>query len=233
MFVSVSVASGVGYVISDQLLQVANDLPGYRQNIDNKIKALRTPGKGVLGRAAENVKEIGKELSAPADLPTEGTARTRAGQVTAASPLAVRVIEAPASELLYLRAVAQPFLGPLAKLGIVLIFTVFLLVEEADLRNRIFRLAGLGRLNVMTQAMEDGARRVSRYMVLQLLVNLGFGVLCGLGLYVIGVPYAALWGAVYRRCCALCLTSGPLPPERCRSCFRSQSLTAGGRRFWY
>ena len=68
-----------------------------------------------------------------------------------------------------MRDVAQPFLGPLAKLGIVLIFTVFLLVEETDLRNRIFRLAGLNRLNVMTQAVEDGTRRVSRYLVLQLL----------------------------------------------------------------
>jgi predicted PurR-regulated permease PerM len=196
MFVSVSVACGVGYVISNQLLQVASDLPGYRQNIDNKIKALRTPGKGVLGRAAQNVKEIGKELATPADAPTEAVARTRAGQIAATNPLAVRVVEAPGNELLYVRDVAQPFLGPLAKLGIVLIFTVFLLVEETDLRNRIFRLAGLNRLNVMTQAVEDGTRRVSRYLVLQLLVNLAFGVLCGIGLYVIGVPYAALWGAV-------------------------------------
>jgi predicted PurR-regulated permease PerM len=196
MLVSVSFACGVGYVISRQLLQVASDLPGYRENIDNKIRALRTPGKGALGRAAQNVEEIGKELSAPADAPIEAATRTRAPQVTTANPLAVRVVEAPASELLYLRNVAQPFLGPLAKFGIVLIFTLFLLVEEADLRNRIFRLAGLSRLNVMTQAVEDGTRRVSRYLVLQLLVNLGFGILCGLGLFVIGVPYAALWGAV-------------------------------------
>lgn len=196
MFVSVSIACGVGYVISNQLLQVASDLPGYRQNIDNKIKALRTSGKSVLGRAAQNVKEIGKELATPVDAPTEAVARTRAGQIAATNPLAVRVVEAPGNELLYVRDVTQPFLGPLAKLGIVLIFTVFLLVEETDLRNRIFRLAGLNRLNVMTQAVEDGTRRVSRYLVLQLLVNLGFGVLCGIGLYAIGVPYAALWGAV-------------------------------------
>ncbi len=196
MLVSVSFAGGVGYVISRQLLQVASALPGYRENIDNRIRALRTPGKGALGRAAQNVEEIGKELSAPAEPPIEPAERTRGAQVTTANPLAVRVVEAPASELLYLRNVAHPFLGPLARFGIVLIFTLFLLVEEADLRNRIFRLAGLSRLNVMTQAVEDGTRRVSRYLVLQLLVNLGFGVLCGVGLYVIGVPYAALWGAV-------------------------------------
>jgi predicted PurR-regulated permease PerM len=196
ILVSVSIAGGLGYVISSQLLQVAGDLPGYRQNVDNKIKALRTPGKSVLGRAAQNVKEIGKELAAPADAPIEAVARNRAGQIMPANPVAVRVVEAPGNELLYLRYVAEPFLGPLAKLGIVLIFTVFMLVEEADLRNRIFHLAGLNRLNVMTQAVEDGTRRVSRYLVLQLLVNLGFGALCAIGLYAIGVPYAALWGAV-------------------------------------
>jgi predicted PurR-regulated permease PerM len=196
MLVLVSIASCVGYVISNQLLQVASDLPGYRENIDNKIKALRTPGKGAFGRAAQSVKEIGKELATPAEAPTEASTRPRPGQV-ASNPLAVRVVEAPeGNELLYLRDVAQPFLGPLAECGIVLIFSVFLLVEEADLRNRVFRLAGLSRLNIMTRAMEDGTRRVSRYLVLQLLVNLGFGLLCGIGLYAIGVPYAALWGAV-------------------------------------
>ena len=78
MFVSVSIACGVGYVISHQLLQVATDLPGYRENIDNKIKSLRTSGKGArLGRAAQSVKEIGKELAVSADPAIEAAARTR------------------------------------------------------------------------------------------------------------------------------------------------------------
>jgi methanogenic corrinoid protein MtbC1 len=78
----------------------------------------------------------------------------------------------------------------------VLIFSVFLLTEQNDLRNRIFRLAGLDHLNVMTQAFDDATRRVSRYLLMQLLVNAIFGVLCGTGLYFIGVPSAVLWGAV-------------------------------------
>ena len=78
----------------------------------------------------------------------------------------------------------------------VLIFTVFLLIKHADLRNRLFRLAGLGRLNVMTEALDDATRRVSRYLRMQLLVNAGFGVLFGIGLYLIGIPYVVLWGTV-------------------------------------
>jgi hypothetical protein len=78
----------------------------------------------------------------------------------------------------------------------VLIFTVFMLLKREDLRNRLLRLAGLGQLNLMTQAIDDASNRVSRYLLMQFLVNAGFGTLFGFGLYLIGVPYAALWGVV-------------------------------------
>ena len=78
----------------------------------------------------------------------------------------------------------------------VLIFTVFMLLKREDLRNRLLRLAGLGQLNLMTQALDDASGRVSRYLLMQFLVNAGFGTLFGFGLYCIGVPYPALWGVV-------------------------------------
>ena len=78
----------------------------------------------------------------------------------------------------------------------VLIFTIFMLLKREDLRNRLLRLAGLGQLNLMTQALDDASGRVSRYLLMQFLVNAGFGTLFGLGLYCIGVPNAALWGVV-------------------------------------
>ena len=55
---------------------------------------------------------------------------------------------------------------------------------------------GLDQLNVMTQALDDATQRVSRYLLMQLLVNVVFGLLCGVGLYLIGIPYAPLWGSV-------------------------------------
>jgi hypothetical protein len=90
----------------------------------------------------------------------------------------------------------KPFLAPLAIFGMVLIFSLYLLIEPNDLRDRMFRLVGVHQLNVMTQALTDATRRVSRYLMLQLLVNICFGALCATGLYLIGVPYPALWGAV-------------------------------------
>ena len=198
MIVSITIAGGISYVIFDQLVQVANELPAYRENIHNKLTALRTPNKGALGRAAESVKELGKELTTPPPEPPEASPpRGRAERTnTPVNPLPVQVVEPPANGLVYVRDLTQPFLGPLAILGIVLVFTVFLLVEEVDLRNRLFRLAGLNRLNVVTQALDDATHRVSRYLMLQFLVNAAFGVISGTGLYLIGVPYAALWGTV-------------------------------------
>jgi predicted PurR-regulated permease PerM len=199
MVLFLSIASGIGYVILNQLVEVATELPAYRENIDNKLRALRTPNKGPLGKAAQSVQELGKELTAPApETPAPAAPRTRSGRASAPAtgPVPVQVVPAPANELVYLRDVTKPFLAPLAELGIVLVFTLFLLVEESDLRNRIFRLAGLSRLNLMTEAVADGTRRISRYLMLQFLVNAGFGLLCGIGLHLIGVPYAALWGAV-------------------------------------
>ncbi len=194
--VSMAAVGGISYVIFNQIVQVATELPSYQENIDNKIRALRMRDSGALGRAAKSVQKLGKELDTVEDTPAPASTARAARVNTPANPLPVQVIEPQPNALIYVRDVTRPCLGARAVLGIVLVFTLFLLVEESDLRNRLFRLAGMSRLNVMTQALDDATKRVSRYLMLQFLVNAAFGALCGLGLYLIGVPYAALWGAV-------------------------------------
>jgi len=66
-----------------------------------------------------------------------------------------------------LRALATPFLAPVGLAGIVIIFTIFMLIKREDLRNRALRLVGLGQISVMTQALDDAAQRVSRYLLMQ------------------------------------------------------------------
>ena len=181
------------WVLADQLLSVANDLPHYRENIRRKIQSIHSPStKGSFGRAAESVKEIGKEISRAPVLGLEPPSR-RVNQV--------EVITPEPSELQQIRDWFSPLIGPLGMAGIVIIFTVFMLIEKEDLRNRLLRLGGLGRLNEMTKALDDAARRVSRYLLMQLLVNAAFGLVFGIGLYFIGIPSAALWGttaAIFR-----------------------------------
>src|SRR5674476_240350 len=200
MLMSMAGAGAIGWVIFNDLVDVANQLPQYQQNIHKKLEAIRAPNTGAVGRAAASVKELGKELASPPAPVAPPMASNRAGPRiapnAASGPLPVQVVEKPANELLYVRDMIQPFLGPLGVFGMVVIFSLFLMIGHNDLRDRLFRLVGVSQLNVMTQALNDATSRVSKYLLLQLLVNVGFGVLCGTGLFLIGVPYAVLWGAV-------------------------------------
>lgn len=180
---------GFAWMISSQLIEVANQLPQYRANIHSKIEALRLPSTGALGQAAESVREVTQEF-------TDGPRTAAEASNKARPPAPVEIVQPPANELAYLRDLVRPFLKPLAETGIVLIFCIFILIEREDLRNRLLRLAGLSQLNVMTKAIDDAAQRVSRYLLMQLLVNTCFGTLFGIGLYFIGVPNALLWGVV-------------------------------------
>ena len=195
---SIAVAGVIGWMIANQLVDVANQLPLYRQNIHAKIGAFHMPVTGQLGQAAASVKEIGRELSNPA---ATSPAPLVAGQSrkqpkAPAPPTPVRVIEPSASGWAELRDLGTPILAPLGRAGMVVIFTVFMLLKREDLRNRLLRLAGLGQLNLMTQALDDASARVSKYLLMQFLVNAGFGALFGFGLYAIGVPNPGLWGVV-------------------------------------
>ena len=200
MLMSMAGAGAIGWVIFNDLVDVANQLPQYQQNIHKKLEAIRAPNTGAVGRAAASVKELGKELASPPAPVAPPMASNRAGPRiapnAASGPLPVQVVEKPANELLYVRDMIQPFLGPLGVFGMVVIFSLFLMIGHNDLRDRLFRLVGVSQLNVMTQALNDATSRVSKYLLLQLLVNVGFGVLCGTGLFLIGVPYAVLCGAV-------------------------------------
>lgn len=112
---------------------------------------------------------------------------------TGPAPMPVEVVN-PIS----IHEVASSFLGPLlSPLGtaaIVIVFVIFILLEREDLRNRLIRLVGSQQLNLTTQALDDAAFRVSRYLQMQLLINASFGLIIALGLFIIGLPNAILWG---------------------------------------
>jgi predicted PurR-regulated permease PerM len=218
MFLSVAAVGGMGWVVANQLLEVANALPRYRLNIRNKIEALHLPPDSAVGRATESVKEIGDEfsgsergaavspgsLSGPRSQPAPPPG-SKAGLQAAleaktaaqpAAPLPVQVVRVPANGWQYLGEALGPALRPLGTAGMVVIFTLFILIEQEDLRNRLLRLGGLAQLNAITLALDDASRRISRYLVMQFLVNACFGVCFGAGLFLIGIPNAPLWGVM-------------------------------------
>ena len=93
-----------------------------------------------------------------------------------------------------MQTIAGTALSPLETTFIVVVFVIFILLQREDLRNRFIRLAGSSDLQRTTLAMNDAAGRLSRFFLVQTLVNASFGVIIAVGLYFIGLPSPILWG---------------------------------------
>lgn len=110
------------------------------------------------------------------------------------------LVERPRSRsqpwLQLLPSVVGPLIEPLATLAIVVVLSVFMMIGRDDLRNRVLALLGKAKLTRTTQLLGDSSSRLGRFLLGLLAVNFGFAVTFAVGLYFIGVPYAALWGSV-------------------------------------
>jgi predicted PurR-regulated permease PerM len=196
-----SLAGGVGWIVARQVIAVINDLPNYRENIHDKLASLHAPTGGGLGLTVKSIREIGAEISnetepKPVKVPRTWREREQARLEAEKEPVPVRVVPPTPTRGEYLREYAVPVLKPIGALSLVLIFSFYMMVKREDLRNRLLLLAGRGRLNLMTQALNEAAGRISQYLITNVLVNAGYGVLFGVGLYLLHVPNATLWGAL-------------------------------------
>ncbi|HEX3729509.1 MAG TPA: AI-2E family transporter [Opitutaceae bacterium] len=188
--VALGICVGLGWIVFVQAFNVVEELPKYETNIEAKIEKLHRPNtSGALSDAAGLMARIEKELKAQ----PEALAPRSAGGANQA-PVPVEVEPARSSFLDLTRSVLTPLLGPLADAGIVAIFVVAILLQRDDLRARFIRLARAEGLDESVRAINDAGGRVSRYLVMQLVVNACYGVPVALGLYFIGVPNASLWG---------------------------------------
>ena len=188
----------LGSLLASQLTQLAGDLPRYQSTISEKIQSFRdtSAGRGTLERASGMLKDLSKELDKPKDGETAPSLGSRLGAKAPAPlmPVPVEVRQPDPGALESLRALISPLLHPLATTGIIIIFVIFILLQREDLRNRLIRLAGSHDLQRTTAALDDAASRLSRLFLIQLLVNGTFGVVIGIGLWLIGIPSAILWG---------------------------------------
>jgi predicted PurR-regulated permease PerM len=186
----------MGSLLATQLTQLAGDLPRYQSTISEKIQSFRetTAGRGTLERASGMLKDLSKELEKPKDA-AAGTGSILSPKAPAPlTPVPVEVRQPDPSALESLQSLISPLLHPLATTGIIIIFVIFILLQREDLRNRLIRLAGSHDLQRTTAALDDAAGRLSRLFLIQLLLNGTFGVVIGLGLWLIGIPSAILWG---------------------------------------
>jgi predicted PurR-regulated permease PerM len=185
----------MGSLLATQLAQLAGDLPRYQSTISEKIQSFRetTAGRGTLERASGMLKDLSKELDKPKEAASALGVGAGAKGATP-KPVPVEVLQPDPGALESLQSLISPLLHPLATTGIIVIFVIFILLQREDLRNRLIRLAGSHDLQRTTAALDDAASRLSRLFLIQLLLNGSFGIVIGIGLWVIGVPSAILWG---------------------------------------
>jgi predicted PurR-regulated permease PerM len=192
LIIFLMVVSLVGWVVVGQLYSLATELPLYRENIHSKWRTLNPIGLSKLGKAKELISEVTGDL-APAQSKTASNGRL---QQKSERPVPVEVRQPEPTPIQVLKDAAGSVLQPLATAFIVIIFVLFMLISREDLRDRVLRLAGSGRLYVTTQLLDDAAHRVSRYLRMQLGVNAIYGALVGTGLLLIGVPHALVWAVL-------------------------------------
>ncbi|POR42681.1 AI-2E family transporter [Methylobacterium sp. V23] len=189
-------AASLATLIGVQLADIAKDVPRYRSTIERKIEGLNdTPA----GRLAGYVASIGRTMHESHEEPKpeakpEPKSDSQANPAPPEKAILVEVKERVPGPVTMAGTLISPILHPLATIGIVFVVLLFLLMQREDLRDRMIRLAGSSDLHRTTVAMDDAAKRLSRYFLVQLGLNAAFGLVVGIGLYGLGVPNPVLWG---------------------------------------
>ena len=189
-------------VLSTQILTLTAELQTYRENLVEKARWVSSLGQGTttLQRASDAVEAIDDAIRREFDDPTKQTASPRGGITT--TPTAPPATDAnpdaqpTEAEPNSLMAIFDKISGPGTTFALTLLFTMFLLLQYEDIRDRIIRLAGTENLSGTTAAMSDAGSRLSKLFLTQAVLNVTFGIVTGIVLAVIGVPNPILWGVV-------------------------------------
>jgi predicted PurR-regulated permease PerM len=187
-----SLVGGIGWTVMRQLTALAYELPRYQENLKQKISDLRELGTSpVIDRVLRTIKEVTGELQRaprPKLEPLAGGELKVGPKEEPEKPVPV-VVQSP-SVLWQLPSLLES----LATAGLVIVLVIFILIRHADLRSRLLHLAGYNHLTTATKAVDEASQRISRYLLMQSIINGSFGLAAGLGFFLIGVPYALLWG---------------------------------------
>ncbi|WP_198963471.1 AI-2E family transporter [Sinorhizobium fredii] len=182
--------SAFSIILAVQVSEVAQNLPTYQYNIIEKIRVLKEAGSEsqIVERLSRVVERISTEISRPKpETPVSPAPEPEQ------KPLLVEIFS-PDRPLQTLRNIIEPLLGPLATTGLVIVVVIFMLFEREELRDRFIRLVGYGDLHRTTEALQDAAARVGRYLLMQSVVNITYGIPLAIGLWLLGIPNAVLWG---------------------------------------
>lgn len=181
MVMALGAVGGAGYVVYDQFAELSGELSQYTSSMRKKVSELRMGNDAAIRQFTRTMDRVTEQFYNDPDQRN-------------AQP--VRLVPQKLSPTQRLRDMTGAVFEPLASAFIVVVLVAFLLGQREDLRDRFIRLIGAGNVTMTTRLMNEAAFRVSQFLVWQTLINIAFGVLVALGLYWIGVPYAALWGGI-------------------------------------
>ena len=171
--------------MSTQALDLLNALPKYRDNIHAKWAAIQQGPPGPLNPAFRNLGSLINDLGRV----------TASGEATEhPEPTKVQIVGGPQTALAVIGNSVVPVFGPVGEFAVVVVLVVFILLERKRLRNRFLRLIGHSRFATTTLAIDESGSRLSGFLLGQLLVNTAFAIVLVLGLSLIGIPNAILWG---------------------------------------
>lgn len=189
-----AIVFALGMMVATQLRQLTSDLPRYQTTLGEKIHDLRetVAGSGLI-KGSAILKDMTKTFDGPDRGNPPDAAQLQQSPV-ARKPVPVEIRQPDPGSTDTLLAVLAPLVTPITTTAIIIVFVIFFLLQREDLRNRFIRLAGTRDLERTTAALDDAGQRLARFFVTQLIVNSVFGAIIGVGLALIGVPSAPLWG---------------------------------------
>ena len=195
---------GVGTLllaVYSQVSALVMVLPEKKGDIVKKIRFFTGHGPSALGTLTnlledinktvqdpENDKKEGKEVEPPLD---QKSLEKKKEDTNAPVPVTV---QPSISNKLDLGAVALSVQHILGFVTLTIGLCGSMLIRREDLRNRLISLMGQGNVTSTTRAMEEVNKRISRYLLGQVILNGAFGLLFGVGLLCLQVEYALLWG---------------------------------------
>jgi predicted PurR-regulated permease PerM len=182
---SALVLGSIGWIVSREVAGFVQELPQYTGRFKAKIEAIRSSGQGPMWKAVE---KAAQDMSGALD------AKPEAGQDAAQNPQPVAVQPETHPWLARLPSFLSSLAESLGGFALTIFLLLFMLLKREDLRSRVIWLIGYGRVTVTTKALDDAGQRLSRYLLMQAVVNGVFGLSLGIGLWFIGLDYAFLWG---------------------------------------
>lgn len=179
--------TGMGLYLGKQVQALSKDLPTYQNTIKEKLHNLRqfSSRPSAWDGALKTYSTVEGEIAKSNVDAERGAHQVQKVEVVRDQPKPLEMVGQ------WLAMVSEP----IAMIGIVLLFVILILLDRDDLRDRLLRLMG-GNLHVATDALDEASDRIGKYLRMQFIVNVTYGIPMAVGLWFIGVPGAILWGVL-------------------------------------